>query len=216
MLPAGAGQRRFSFTRMMGNMFPAFGQAREVPDALTSAELDGLFDFQISLQEPKKLGPASLYLMDIGDERTSRKVVEKLESLGILINGKQSIAKDVDRTDRYQAMTVDTSKLASGLTHHLAILPAWRQKRLIVTLFAWEEELTRWRLLEEEEREICIVMDEETRAGGEQRIGHLEKRLMELQGLARLKPSLRARRESAINAEEILPGYEDLEARPAA
>jgi len=66
----------------------------------------------------------------------------------------------------------------------------------------------RWRILEDEEREIQTVLREEQEAGGDQaKVGHLEKRLMEINGLKKLKPSLRER--EARGDAEVLPGYSE-------
>lgn len=60
----------------------------------------------------------------------------------------------------------------------------------------------RFRLLEEEETEIKTVIEEERRHGG--RTGELEKRLMELEGLKRLLPSMRS---DEARRSEALPSY---------
>ena len=77
--------------------------------------------------------------------------------------------------------------------------------------------MSRWRVLEDEEREIRIVLSEERAAGGGLgAVSNLEMRLMEIQGLKRLKPSLRERRanEQAENLPEYLespPQYHESE-----
>ena len=66
----------------------------------------------------------------------------------------------------------------------------------------------RWRVLEDEEREIQTVLKEEQEAGGDHaKVGHLEKRLMEIDGLKKLKPSLRER--EVRGDAEVLPGYSE-------
>lgn len=83
-----------------------------------------------------------------------------------------------------------------------AEVPVFAQKRLVCLLFAWEEECIRWRLLEEEEVEIGVVLEAERGMGGEGRVEELEKRLLEIRGLMGVKPSLRG----GVGGEE-LPGY---------
>ena len=64
----------------------------------------------------------------------------------------------------------------------------------------------RWRVLEDEETEIHIVLSEEQAAGGGlSAVSSLEMRLLEIQGLKRLRPSLRERRASG--PAENLPEY---------
>jgi len=61
-------------------------------------------------------------------------------------------------------------------------------------------------MLEDEEREIRIVISEEQAAGvGPGGVSDLEMRLLEIDGLKKLKPSLRERRAS--EQPESLPGY---------
>lgn len=53
------------------------------------------------------------------------------------------------------------------------------------------------------------MLKEEREAGDDHpRVGHLEKRLMEIEGIKKLKPSLRERRASG--QAETLPGYHEI------
>jgi hypothetical protein len=186
-----SGKRRlsFSFGKFITAAVPNFANSA-TPDSLTSQEMDKLFDFQMILKEPKKLEPASLTLMGcVQEERTGAWVIKKLVDMGVLKNNETE---------------VETRAITKDFANQLSKVPVHSQKRLIVLLFAWEEELMRWRLLEEEEHEIKTVMGEERSTGGEN-VGHLEKRLLEIDGLKKLKPSLRARRAS--NVHETLPAY---------
>jgi hypothetical protein len=74
-------------------------------------------------------------------------------------------------------------------------------------LFFWEEEQQRWRVLDEE-KDIETVLEAERSTGGV--VGTLETRLKELEGLIKLKPSIRS--EMARDA-EVLPAYEDVQAQ---
>jgi hypothetical protein len=189
-----AGRRRlsFSFNRLITNMIPNFSNSA-TPDSLTVTEIDKIFDFQISMKDPRRLSPASLYIMEIaGDESTSEKVFKKLISIGVL---------------RKEGAEVDTKSISAKFVNEIPWIPTWRQKRLICLLFAWEEELMRWRLLAEEEQEIQVVLKEEKEAGSAN-IGHLEKRLMELKGLEKVKPSTSEQQQNGVAEEESLPAYE--------
>lgn len=55
---------------------------------------------------------------------------------------------------------VQTTLIDKTFPHALASLSVHRQRRLVCMLFFWEEELVRWRLLDEEEKEIRAVMEE--------------------------------------------------------
>jgi len=105
---------------------------------------------------------------------------------------------------------VDTKKIGKEFTNKFATIPVYAQKRLICLLFAWEEELMRWRLLEEEEAEIEVVLGEEREHGGEGRTGELEKRLLEVMGLMRVKPSNRQEaRPHGAHESDLLPAYSE-------
>ena len=75
-------------------------------------------------------------------------------------------------------------------------------------MFFWEEEQQRWRVLEDEEKDIETVLEAERSTGGV--VGTLETRLKELEGLIKLKPSIRS--DMARDA-EVLPAYEDVQAQ---
>jgi hypothetical protein len=164
------------------------------PYSLSNADLDRLFDFQVSMPRPKEIGVGTMYIMGITqDERKGAKVVEKLAEIGVL---------------KGKARIVDTHAITRYFSHQLYMIPIYTQKRLVCLLFAWEEELMRWRMLEEEKRDLIVIISEERRHDGENNVGHLEKRLMEIEGLWKLKPSLRRKRENP--AQEVLPGYEEV------
>jgi hypothetical protein len=183
----------YKFNRMLVNLLPHVSTFNG-PDSLSNAELDRLFDFQVSLPRPKEIGVGTLYITGIAyDERKGTKVVDKLVEIGVL-KGKDRI--------------VDTHAITRYFSHQLYMIPIYAQKRLVCLLFAWEEELMRWRMLEEEKKDLMIIISEERRHGGEYNVGHLEKRLMEIDGLWKLKPSLRRKRETTV--QEVLPGYEEV------
>src|SRR5579871_2842279 len=158
------GKRRisFSFYRLITNAVPNF--ANSADPAVSINDLDTLFYFQQSVKPPQKLIPTSLYIAQIAqDNKTATKVYDKLLTLGILLESPPY---------------VDTKKITANFTHQLAIISSIAQKRLIYLLFDWEEEVQRLQLLEDEEKEIEMVMEETKAVGGE--VGHLEKRLLEI------------------------------------
>jgi hypothetical protein len=69
----------------------------------------------------------------------------------------------------------DTTKIDKSLVSKIGVIPVPKQRELVNMLFWWEEELTRWRLLDEEEAEIVKAIsardngaqDGESRAAGE-------------------------------------------------
>lgn len=55
---------------------------------------------------------------------------------------------------------IQTSLITKQFPHQLPFLSIHRQRALIGLLFFWEEELVRWRLLEDEEAEIVKLISE--------------------------------------------------------
>jgi len=188
------GKRKASFSlyRLITNAVPNFANSGD--PSVSVNDLDTLFNFQQSVKPPQKLVPASLHLLRIAqDEKTAAKVYNKLLKIGVL-----------QESPPY----VDTKKIAANFTNQVAIISSFAQKRLICLLFNWEEEIRRWQVLEDEENEIKMVMEEAEAVGGD--VGHLEKRLLEIGGLKKLRPSLRERRSSTqASVHGKLPAYEE-------
>lgn len=91
----------------------------------------------------------------------------------------------------------------------MATIPIHRQRKLVCMLFFWEEELMRWKLLDEEQKEIQGLLDEVTgRSGRENRSPEEELRIA--LGRVRTKmilaPSAR-RDDGTDNREHTLPEY---------
>ena len=93
----------------------------------------------------------------------------------------------------------DTTRIDRTLVSKIAIISVPKCRELVNMLFWWEEELTRWRLLDEEVREIEGVIDEGEGRGLEERAG-LEERLAVVQAKKRVLPSLR-RRDGTVKSE---------------
>ncbi|KAI9766298.1 MAG: hypothetical protein M1839_004929 [Geoglossum umbratile] len=80
---------------------------------------------------------------------------------------------------------LDTTKITKYFLHQVAVLSKYKQRRLIGMLFFWEEELMRWRLLEEEEVDIKEAIVHE----GERE--DLIVALRVIQAKKRMEPSVR-------------------------
>jgi hypothetical protein len=172
-----SGKRKlsFSFGRFITNAVPNFANSTEA--IFTVQDLDNLFDFQQVLKPPQRLIPQSLYVGKITQEdKTGGKVLEKLEKLGIVHPGPPYIS---------------TKGIGPNFANQIATISSFAQKRLVCMLFDWEEECRRWAVLEDEEKEIKTIEEETRRVGGD--VGHYEKRLLEIEGLKKLKPSMRAK-----------------------
>jgi hypothetical protein len=56
-------------------------------------------------------------------------------------------------------MTVNTAAIGKGFASKLAVISVHAQRKLVGMLFFWEEECTRWKLLDAEAREILSALD---------------------------------------------------------
>jgi len=182
---------KWSWLRLITNAVPNFTKD-EKGDELTPTELDNLFNWQVLQDKPKQLNNMSYFMGGITTrKRYSERTHKSLIKVGIL---------------HADNPTINTNNITSKFVHQQAHLSLHMQRKLVNLLFAWEEELMRWRLLEEEEAEIKTVMEEERSIG--RLVGQYEGRLKELEGLMKLKPSLRSHE---ARKAEVLPEYADLQ-----
>lgn len=180
-----SGQRKFSFTRFMTNAIPNIAGASQDTD-LDIREQDMLFLHQLEQPDPLILSPLSFQACAItSSPKTSTSIHRALLKNGIL---------------SAESSTVNTSKITRNFAHELSIITSHAQKKLVNMLFFWEEELQRWKVLIAEQQELRVVIAAEKETGGQ--IGSYEKRLIEVEGLLRVRPSLRAE-----TAKERLPAY---------
>jgi hypothetical protein len=175
----------------MTNAVPNFANSSD--PTISTSDLDILFEFQQAVKPPQRLIPTSLYVAKITqDDKTGAKVLEKLQKLGIVHEGPPYVS---------------TKDIGPNFANQIAKISSYAQKRLVCLLFDWEEECRRWAVLEDEEREIKTIGEETKRVGGD--VGHYEKRLLEIEGLKKLKPSMRVKQ----HVQQHPPSYQ--EAGPA-
>jgi hypothetical protein len=58
-----------------------------------------------------------------------------------------------------EQMTVNTARVTKNFAHQFATISVHAQRKLIGMLFFWEEECTRWKLLDAEEAEILKALE---------------------------------------------------------
>jgi len=56
-------------------------------------------------------------------------------------------------------MTVNTSAITKSFANQVAVISIHAQRKLVGMLFFWEEECTRWKLLDQEEKEILEALE---------------------------------------------------------
>jgi hypothetical protein len=173
---------------MINNAIPNFASSNYVE--VSKEDLDKVFEFQQTIKPPQQLTSTTLYILGIAqEEKSGGKILEKLKKLGIAHQGPPYVS---------------TQNIGKNFANQMAIISSYAQKRLVSFLFDWEEEVRRWAVLEDEEKELHTVIEETKRVGGD--VGHYEKRLMEIEGLKKLKPSLRVPKTT--NQEQPPPAYQ--------
>lgn len=93
----------------------------------------------------------------------------------------------------------NTARIDRHLVSKIAIITVFKQRQLVNMLFFWEEELTRWRLLDEEQHEAKTALErdpENTQASEALRVVAAKRRVL---------PS--DRDEQGKGREEALPSY---------
>jgi len=58
-----------------------------------------------------------------------------------------------------ETLTVNTGGVTKAFASQLAVISVHAQRKLVGLLFFWEEECTRWKLLDQEEREILSALE---------------------------------------------------------
>ena len=106
----------------------------------------------------------------------------------------------------------DTTKIDKSLVSKIAIIPVPKQRELVNMLFWWEEELTRWRLLDEEEAEIVRSIGARDN-GAQDGEAELQERLQVIEAKRRVVPSLR-RADGSLKVVEVQPPQYALRSLP--
>jgi hypothetical protein len=187
--------RKFSFSRMILNAFPNFANDAPNDVDMSPQQADDLVEYQLGLSFPRYLTEASFFVAHITDNKTfSQKVHKALLKAGIIA------APSPDNSQP----PVTTAAIGKNFSNQLSHISVHAQRKLVGMLFFWEEECTRWALLDQEEAEIL-------RAIGEGNVGNrdLDLALQAIEMKKKLLPSQRA--EQTVNVTEgvghNLPAY---------
>jgi len=152
-----APSKKFSFNRMISNLVPNF--ARDDPNDvnLSPSQADTLCSTQFLQPHPRYLSETSFFEAGIvATESLSKKVYKALVKNKIMLPVPEGTA-GCDET-----MTVSTGGITKNFANQVAVISVHAQRKLVGLLFFWEEELTRLRLLDQEESEILQALDSES------------------------------------------------------
>jgi hypothetical protein len=189
------GGRKFSFSRMIQNAFPVFAKDDPNDIDMSPRQADDLVEYQLTLPFPRYLTEASFFIAHVTDNRTfSQRVHKALLKAGIISAPSPNNSQP----------PVTTAAIGKHFANQLSHISIHAQRKVVGMLFFWEEECTRWMLLDQEEAEILRAI-----AGGNVENRDLDLALQAVELKKKLLPSQRA--EATTNVGEgvgsTLPAY---------
>ncbi|KAK4495896.1 hypothetical protein PRZ48_013164 [Zasmidium cellare] len=187
-----------TFLRRLSNPFENWHYRSLRIDDLLPQTKDHVFSWQLDATDFSRIDQDTILRAGISPNKTyAAKIFSASQKLGII--------------DPMTGLP-DTSKIDRNLVKAMPNISVQKQRELVMLLFFWEEEITRWRLLESEEAEIKGRLEEE----GQWREGarmELEHALRVVQAKKRVLPSLRDQSGRVIeDGEERLPSYAEARA----
>lgn len=212
--------------RLINNAIPNFANDDPNDVDLKPAQADALVTYQLALPHHKYLGEHAFLVAGIvGSESMSKKVYKALVKNKVILpypgeekarkgstassmfsigSNKGTSASTEGRAEGGESMTVNTAGIGKGFASQLAVISVHAQRKLVGMLFFWEEECTRWKLLDEQEREILRAIELE---GAKNR--DLDVALEAVEMKKKLLPSRRGEAVANVSAGQghILPTY---------
>jgi hypothetical protein len=153
----------FSWSRLITNAFPNFARDNAEQDAeLATLEQDLLWTHHMALidrlgRSALELGPMSAKMAGVTpSEKISKRIYETMLKVGL-----------IEPISEQNPNGINTNLITSRLPHQFAFISIAAQRKLVGMLFFWEEEVVRWRLLDDEEEEIRkVIQDTATQVEG--------------------------------------------------
>ena len=187
-----------TFFRRLSNPFEVWNYKTPRIDDLLPQTKDHIFSWQLDATDFSRIDQDTILRAGISPKKTyAAKIFSASQKLGIIdpVNGRP-----------------DTSKIDRNLVKAMPNISVQKQRELVMLLFFWEEETTRWRLLESEEAEIKARLEEERQWREGARM-ELEHALRLVQAKKRVLPSLRDQSGRVIeDGDERLPSYAEARA----
>jgi hypothetical protein len=114
----------------------------------------------VSKKVHKALVKNKIILPYPGEEKTRKGSTASMFSIGSN-KGVSASMSTGEKPEGGELMTVNTTGIGKGFASQLAVISVHAQRKLVGMLFFWEEECTRWKLLDEQEREILRAIEQE-------------------------------------------------------
>jgi hypothetical protein len=150
--------KRFSFMRLINNAVPNFAKDDPNDVDLSSKEADDLVTYQLVLPHPRHLSENAFYVAGIVGSKSLSKQVYKALVKNKLIFPVPEDGSGSGAGGEVQ-MTVNTAGVTKSFASQMAVISVHAQRQLVGMLFFWEEKCMRWKLLDEEEREILKALE---------------------------------------------------------
>jgi hypothetical protein len=163
---------------------------------LSPQQADDLVEYQLGLPNPRYLDKSSFYIAKITDNKPySEKVYNNFLKTGVINEPTPDNSKP----------PVNTAAIGKNFANQHAVISVHAQRKLVGLLFFWEEECTRWKLLDQEEAEILKAIED-----GNMENKDLEMALQAVEMKKKLLPSQRAEHTANVTAGvgHDLPAYE--------
>ncbi|KAH8815725.1 hypothetical protein F5884DRAFT_747255 [Xylogone sp. PMI_703] len=150
--------KKFSWNRLITNPIPNFARDDINDVDLSPVQADALVRYQLALPNPRYLDPKSFFIAGItGSESLSKDVYKVLVKHNLILpapNDQSPQSSSPNQAPDGNVMTVNTFGVTKKFANQLAVISVHAQRKLVGMLFFWEEECTRWNLLDKEEKEI--------------------------------------------------------------
>lgn len=149
--------KKFSFGRLINNAVPNFAKDDPNDVDLTPQQADQLLAFQLASPYPRYLGERSFFIAGVvGADSISKKVHTALVKNKMVLPVPEASSSS---GQQLETLTVNTGAITDAFASQLAVISVHAQRKVVGMLFFWEEECMRWKLLDEEEKEILAAQE---------------------------------------------------------
>jgi hypothetical protein len=149
--------RKFSFNRLITNMIPNMANDSKNDVDLSPAQADQLLTYQCASKYPRHLSRKAFFIAGItSSDSFSQKVHKALVKHKIILPVPEASSSPGQAAT--ETLTVNTGGVTKNFASQMAMISVHAQRKLVGLLFFWEEECMRWKLLDQEEREVVDAL----------------------------------------------------------
>lgn len=138
-------------------MIPNFANDSPNDVDLSPGQADQLLAYQLASKHPRFLSENAFFIAGItGSESLSKKVHKALVKHKLILPPSEASSSTGQAAT--ETLTVNTAGVTKSFASQMAMISVHAQRKLVGLLFFWEEECMRWKLLDQEEREIVDAL----------------------------------------------------------